>query len=135
MTTTRRGRWRRRCREAFGGGDQRRDASSGGLRFDGNAFGTNPFGSPFETPPVISGPSPPSPHRPSGTNILVGIDVVGGHVQRRRRVLAAVACKRERARRLHVMAPAVLAELAKTDPSALVVSDDDLARASASALA
>ncbi len=40
-----------------------------------------------------------------------------------------------RARRLHVMAPAELAELAKTDPSVLVVNSDDMARALASALA
>jgi type VII secretion ATPase EccA len=46
-----------------------------------------------------------------------------------------IACKRERARRLHTVAPAELAELAKTDPSVLVVNDDDMARALASALA
>ena len=46
-----------------------------------------------------------------------------------------VACRRERARRLHVVGPAELAELAKTDPSVLVVNDDDMARALASALA
>jgi hypothetical protein len=45
-----------------------------------------------------------------------------------------IACKRERAPRLHVMAPAELAELANTDPSVLVVNDDDTARALASAL-
>ena len=46
-----------------------------------------------------------------------------------------IACKRERARRLHTVAPAELAELAKRDPSVLVVNDDDTARALASALA
>jgi hypothetical protein len=46
-----------------------------------------------------------------------------------------IACKRERARRLHVVAPAELSELAKTDPSVLVVNADDMARALASALA
>ena len=45
-----------------------------------------------------------------------------------------IACKRERARRLHTVAPADLAELAKTDPSVLIVSADDMARAFASAL-
>jgi hypothetical protein len=46
-----------------------------------------------------------------------------------------IVCKRERARRLHPVAPAELAELAKTDPSVLVVNDDDMRRALASALA
>ena len=46
-----------------------------------------------------------------------------------------VACKRERARRLHTMPPAELAELAKADPSVLVVNEDDMGRALASALA
>jgi predicted dinucleotide-binding enzyme len=36
---------------------------------------------------------------------------------------------------LHTVAPAELAELAKTDPAVLVVNDDDMARALASALA
>jgi hypothetical protein len=45
-----------------------------------------------------------------------------------------VACKRERARRLHTVSPPDLAELAKSDPSALIVSADDMARALASAL-
>jgi hypothetical protein len=39
-----------------------------------------------------------------------------------------IACKRERARRLHTVTPAELAQLAKTDPSVLVV-DDDMRRA------
>jgi hypothetical protein len=43
-----------------------------------------------------------------------------------------IACKRERARRLHTVAPA---ELAESDPSVPVVSDDDTARALAWALA
>jgi hypothetical protein len=46
-----------------------------------------------------------------------------------------IACERERARRLHTVAPAELAELANTDPSLLVVNGDDMARALASALA
>ena len=44
-------------------------------------------------------------------------------------------CKHERARRLSTMPPAELAELAKADPSALVVNEDDMGRALASALA
>ena len=50
-------------------------------------------------------------------------------------MLTHFAPDRERARRLDVMAPAELAELAKTDPSVLVVNPDDLARALAFALA
>ena len=46
-----------------------------------------------------------------------------------------VGCKRERARRLHTLPPAELAELAKSDLSVLVVNADDMARALASALA
>jgi type VII secretion ATPase EccA len=45
-----------------------------------------------------------------------------------------IACKRERARRLHTVAPHDLKELAKADPSVLIVNDDDMARALASAL-
>jgi type VII secretion ATPase EccA len=45
-----------------------------------------------------------------------------------------IACKRERARRLHTLAPAQLADLTRTDPAALTVNDDDMARALASAL-
>jgi hypothetical protein len=55
---------------------------------------------------------------------------VAGNGRYARKVV--IACKRERARRLHVMAPA---ELAKSDPSVLVVNDDDMVRALASALA
>jgi type VII secretion ATPase EccA len=58
---------------------------------------------------------------------------VAGNGRYARKVV--IACKRERARRLHTVAPAELAELAKTDPSVLVVNDDDMARALASALA
>jgi type VII secretion ATPase EccA len=57
---------------------------------------------------------------------------VAGNGRYARKVV--VACKRERARRLHTVAPAELAELAKTDPSVLVVNDDDMRRALASAL-
>ena len=45
-----------------------------------------------------------------------------------------IACKRERARRLHTVAPQDLKELAKADPSVLICNDDDMARALASAL-
>jgi hypothetical protein len=45
-----------------------------------------------------------------------------------------IACKRERARRLHTIPPAELAEVANADPTVLVVNDDDMARALASAL-
>ena len=45
-----------------------------------------------------------------------------------------IACKRERARRLHTATPRELAELAKTDPSVLVVNQEDMRRAVASAL-
>jgi hypothetical protein len=58
---------------------------------------------------------------------------VAGNGRYARKVV--IACKRERARRLHVMAPAELSELAKADPSVLVVNSDDMARALASALA
>ena len=64
----------------------------------------------------------------SGTNL----DVAGNGRYARKVV---IACKRERARRLQTIAPAELAELAKSDPSVLVVNDDDMARALASALA
>jgi type VII secretion ATPase EccA len=60
----------------------------------------------------------------SGTSL----DVAGNGRYARKVV---IACKRERARRLHVMAPAELSELAKADPSVLVVNADDMARASA----
>ena len=43
-----------------------------------------------------------------------------------RKVVAA--CKRERARRMHTIRPAQLAEGAKTDPSVLI-NNDDMARA------
>ena len=46
----------------------------------------------------------------------------------RHKVVAA--CKRERARRMHTIRPAQLAEGAKTDPSVLV-NNDDMARAPA----
>jgi type VII secretion ATPase EccA len=52
---------------------------------------------------------------------------VAGNGRYARKVI--VACKRERARRLHTMPPAELAELAKSDPTALVVNADDLQRA------
>jgi AAA+ superfamily predicted ATPase len=68
-----------------------------------------------------------------GTAVQEGtaLDVAGNGRYARKVV---IACKRERARRLHTVAPADLAELAKSDPSALIVSADDMARALASAL-
>jgi hypothetical protein len=65
------------------------------------------------------------------TDSGTALDVAGNGRYARKVV---VACKRERVRRLHTVAPAELA-LAKTDPSVLVVNDDDMARALASALA
>jgi hypothetical protein len=64
---------------------------------------------------------------PAGT----ALDVAGNGRYARKVV---IACKRERARRLHTVAPQDLAELARTDPSTLTVSADDMARALASAL-
>jgi type VII secretion ATPase EccA len=64
----------------------------------------------------------------SGTSL----DVAGNGRYARKVV---IACKRERARRLHTVAPQQLAKLARTDRSALVVSTDDMRRALASALA
>ena len=58
---------------------------------------------------------------------------VAGNGRYARKVV--IACKRERARRLHTVAPAELAELSKRDPSVLVVNPDDMARALASTLA
>ena len=66
------------------------------------------------------------------TDSGTALDVAGNGRYARKVV---IACKRERARRLHTVAPAELAELASTDPSVLVVNDDDMARALASALA
>jgi type VII secretion ATPase EccA len=45
-----------------------------------------------------------------------------------------LGCKRERARRLHTLTPQALQDLATQDPGALVVNDDDMARALASSL-
>jgi type VII secretion ATPase EccA len=70
--------------------------------------------------------------RSVATDSGTALDVAGNGRYARKVV---VACKRERARRLHTVAPAELADLAKTDPSALVVSSDDMRRALASALA
>jgi type VII secretion ATPase EccA len=57
---------------------------------------------------------------------------VAGNGRYARKVV--IACKRERARRLHTIPPAELAEVAKADPTVLVVNDDDMRRALASAL-
>jgi type VII secretion ATPase EccA len=64
------------------------------------------------------------------TDSGTALDVAGNGRYARKVV---IACKRERARRLHVMAPAELSELAKADPSVLVVNSDDISRALASA--
>jgi hypothetical protein len=66
------------------------------------------------------------------TDSGTALDVAGNGRYARKVV---IACKRERAGRLHVMAPAELSELAKADPSVLVVNSDDMRRALASALA
>jgi type VII secretion ATPase EccA len=65
---------------------------------------------------------------PAGSGTLLDI---AGNGRFARKVV--IGCKRERARRLHTVAPAELAELAKADPSVLVVNDDDMRRALASA--
>ncbi|KAA0093586.1 AAA family ATPase [Mycolicibacterium sp. P1-18] len=57
---------------------------------------------------------------------------VAGNGRYARKVI--IACKRERARRLHTIAPAELASRAEADPTMLVVSADDMQRALASAL-
>jgi hypothetical protein len=69
--------------------------------------------------------------RSTPTDSGTTLDVAGNGRYARKVV---IACKRERARRLHTIAPAELAELAKSDPSVLVVNDD-MVRALASALA
>jgi ESX secretion system protein EccA len=69
-----------------------------------------------------------------GTAVPAGTALdVAGNGRYARKVL--IGCKRERARRLHTVAPQDLAELARTDPSTLTVSADDMARALVSALA
>jgi type VII secretion ATPase EccA len=70
--------------------------------------------------------------RSVATDSGTALDVAGNGRYARKVV---IACKRERARRLHMVAPAELAELAKTDPSVLVVNSDDMRRALVSALA
>ena len=57
---------------------------------------------------------------------------VAGNGRYARKVV--IACKRERARRLHTIAPADLAGRATADPTMLVVNEDDMRRALASAL-
>ena len=57
---------------------------------------------------------------------------VAGNGRYARKVV--IACKRERARRLHTFAPAELARRAEADPAILVVDADDMQRALASAL-
>jgi hypothetical protein len=57
---------------------------------------------------------------------------VAGNGRYARKVV--IACKRERARRLHTITPAELAGLARSDPSVLIVNADDMARALASSL-
>jgi type VII secretion ATPase EccA len=57
---------------------------------------------------------------------------VAGNGRYARKVV--IACKRERARRLHTVPPHELAEMAKLDPAVLRVHDEDMQRALASAL-
>ena len=57
---------------------------------------------------------------------------VAGNGRYARKVI--IACKRERARRLHTVAPSELAALAKADPTLLTVNDEDMQRALESAL-
>jgi hypothetical protein len=57
---------------------------------------------------------------------------VAGNGRYARKVI--IACKRERARRLHTVAPQELAALANSDPAVLTVSDEDMRRALESAL-
>jgi hypothetical protein len=57
---------------------------------------------------------------------------VAGNGRYARKVI--IACKRERARRLHTAAPQELAALANSDPAVLTVSDEDMRRALESAL-
>jgi type VII secretion ATPase EccA len=57
---------------------------------------------------------------------------VAGNGRYARKVI--IACKRERARRLHTVAPSELAALAKADPTVLTVNDEDMQRALESAL-
>ena len=59
------------------------------------------------------------------------LDAAGNGRYARKVVLA---CKRERARRLHTLGSAGLRQLATDDRSAFDVTDDDMARALASAL-
>jgi hypothetical protein len=60
------------------------------------------------------------------TDSGAALDVAGNGRYPRKVV---IACTRERARRLHTVAPARMAEPAKTDPTLLVVNPDDMARA------
>jgi len=69
--------------------------------------------------------------RATATDSGTALDVAGNGRYARKVI---IACKRERARRLHTVAPAELAALAKSDPSVLVVSADDMQRALGSAL-
>src|SRR6201999_151088 len=57
---------------------------------------------------------------------------VAGNGRYARKVV--IACKRERPRRLHTIPPHELAEMAKQDPGVLIVQEDDMRRALASAL-
>jgi hypothetical protein len=57
---------------------------------------------------------------------------VAGNGRYARKVV--IACNPERARRLHTVPPVELAQLARTDPSVLVVNEDDMRRALATAL-
>ena len=70
--------------------------------------------------------------QPKPTGSATALDLAGNGCYARKVV---IACKRERGRGLHTVAPAEFAELANRGPSALVVNVDDTARALASALA
>jgi len=62
---------------------------------------------------------------PTDSGTALGIADNGRHARE-----VAITCKRERVHRPHTVPPAGLAELAKTDPSVLVVNADDTARRS-----
>lgn len=68
--------------------------------------------------------------RSTPVNSGTALDIAGnGRFARK----VIIACKRERARRLHTIPPAQLSELAQSDPTVLIVNDDDMRRALASA--
>jgi hypothetical protein len=81
----------------------------------------------------VSRPLHAEASRPRETRLESGTALgVAGNGRYARKVV--IACKRERARRLHTVAPRELAVVAKSDPSLLIFNEDDMRRASASAL-